>query len=594
LCRREATIVSAGGETDKKHVVMQPKAKASVCKEHDVELLFYCETCEELVCKYCVAKDHNGHEYDTVKVIASKHRNVVEKMATDIVQAYDNTQNMIKMIKQGGEKVFKEINELYDELFLKLKEQEDLTKQQARDAVTQKNESLQKQQIEIAHAQTDLEALEQLKCSIEESSGQEVLLAIRQLIDHIKQLSVKYKELTIEPVHSATMEFVPTKQSFPLFGQLFTNIDPATVKLPSPVEPAITTKHHNDRFCSRGSSQVSMQLESIMREVTVLQVRYDNNGSHAALYANQNIGNLMCKQHNNKLLFYCKVCQELVCMYCTVEDHAGHEHDTVELMASKYHNKLQELTAPVKEMYTNLDRAQDNIEKTIKMITQSGEEVNEEIVQYYSKLFQKLEEQKDQTKAQASIAITQQKKAFEKQLNKLKHIQETLLIEELKDFIEKNPDQEEFSAEWQVIDRMKQLHVKCKELNSELVCATTPPSTMEFVTTKQPFPLFSQLFTNVDPATCEIVNFPNPIHVGEVVEFTIITRYHNDHCCSRGGSQVSVQLESSSGEATAIQVTDNNDGSYVASFASGYIGKVKISVSINGWQIKGSPCSVNM
>ena len=37
-----------------KVVTIQPKAKATICKEHNNELLYYCETCEQLICMYCI------------------------------------------------------------------------------------------------------------------------------------------------------------------------------------------------------------------------------------------------------------------------------------------------------------------------------------------------------------------------------------------------------------------------------------------------------------------------------------------------------------------------------------------------------------
>jgi len=565
--------------------MMQPQAKVLTCKKHNIELLFYCETCEELVCRCCTMKDHDhdGHEYDTVKLIASKYRNTFEKLTTDLAHTHGNIINMIKAIKQKGKE---EINQLHDVLFLKLKEQKDQTTQQACDAVIQKKEALKEQLKQLEHAKTDLE---QIKCSTEESSDQEVLSAMWQVIDHIKELSVKYKELSTEPVHSATMEFVPTKQTFPQFIQMLTSIDPAVCENPNcpipvgeKVETATTAKHHSGHYCSKGGSQVSLQLESIMREVTAVQVRDIDGSSYAVSYTGHKIGNLMCKEHIRKLSLYCKVCEELVCMYCTVEDHAGHEHDTVEVMARKCRNKMEVLTASAEEMLTGLRQAHENIDKVIKKVTKRGEEVDKEIVHYYSKLFQNLEEEKDRTKVLALDAVMQNSNALEqleKQLKQIKRAQETLLIKELKDFIEKNSDGE-FLAESQ---HLKQLIVKYTKLNMEV--------TMEL---KQPFPLFGQLFTNIDPVACEVVNFPNSIPVGEKVEFTVITKYHNGLCCSKGGSQVSVQLQSNCGEVTAAQVMDNDNGRYVASFTSRYIGKVKILVSINGEQIKGSPYTVNM
>ena len=299
----------------------------------------------------------------------------------------------------------------------------------------------------------------------------------------------------------------------------------------------------------------------------------------------------MCKKHDIELLFYCETCEELVCMYCTVKDHAGHEHDTVKLMASNHRNELKELIAPVEEMITNLSQAHDNIEKMRKMIIQRGEEVDKEIDQHYNELVKRLMKQKEQTKQRAHDAVSKKDKAMMKQLQEVEHVQaEVLSMKELKDAMKKSSDQEALSAKKQVIDHMQQLTTEYKKLNTQPVQSAT----MEFVSTKQHLPQFGQLFTHIDPAVSEMVNLPNPIPFGKKVEFTIITKYHNGHHCSRGGSQVSVQLESNSGEVTAVQVRDNNDGSYVASFATQNVGEVKFSVSANGQQIKGSPYTVNI
>ena len=53
-----------------------------------------------------------------------------------------------------------------------------------------------------------------------------------------------------------------------------------------------------------------------------------------------------------------------------------------------------------------------------------------------------------------------------------------------------------------------------------------------------------------------------------------------------------VQLKSFTGDVTAGEVRDNNDGSYMASFVAEQVGEAKLSVAINGEQIKGSPYSI--
>ena len=131
---------------------------------------------------------------------------------------------------------------------------------------------------------------------------------------------------------------------------------------------------------------------------------------------------------------------------------------------------------------------------------------------------------------------------------------------------------------------MQQITDKYKRVN-------LPPveqATMEFVPTKEALPQLG-LLSFVNPHSCEAVNFPKYVIKGKETEVTIITKLNDGDRCSGGGSQVSVQL---GGVNDTTQVRDNNDGSYMASFVPQQVGEVKLSVSVNGQQIKGSPYSV--
>ena len=297
----------------------------------------------------------------------------------------------------------------------------------------------------------------------------------------------------------------------------------------------------------------------------------------------------VCKDHNYELNHYCETCDKLVCLYCTVKEHNGHNHDTVNNMATKHRNELKGVTAPVDEMIRDLSEAHDNIDKMKKKIRRQGDEVDKKIDQHYNELIQKLMKQKEQVKQQAYDAVSQKEKALTVQLEEVEYAQaEVLSMKELKDAIEKSSDQEALSAKKQVIDRMQQITDKFNKLNTDPLQSAT----MEFVPSKESFPQFGQLFTHIDPGTCEVVNLPNHITVGKELKFSIITKYRNGSRCSIGGSQVSVQLESNTGEVTSAQVRDNNDGSYMASFVVQQGGEVKLSAFINEQQIKGSPYSV--
>ena len=296
---------------------------------------------------------------------------------------------------------------------------------------------------------------------------------------------------------------------------------------------------------------------------------------------------MMCREHDIELLFYCETCDQLVCMYCTVKDHIGHNHDTVKKMVGKHRQELKKITAPVEEMIRGLSDTHDNIEKMRKKIRQQGDEVNKKIDQHYDGVIQKLIEQKDKLKQQVHDTVSQKVKAVTTQLEEVEYAQaEVLSMKELNDAVEKSSDQEVLSVKKQVIDRMQQITDKCKKVN-------LPPvqrAAMEFVPTEEAFPQFG-LVCSVDPHNCKLATgMPKYTIKGMKTQFAIITKDDVGNCCSRGGSQVSVQLGGVN-DATQL-VRDSNDGSYMASFVPQQVGEVKLSVFVNGEQIKESPYSV--
>ena len=83
-----------------KDVSIQPKAISLTCKDHNIELLFYCETCEQLVCKCCVVKRHRNHNYSNVRIQTCKCQIKLEAIAppkTHLSEAHDTIDEMKKV-----------------------------------------------------------------------------------------------------------------------------------------------------------------------------------------------------------------------------------------------------------------------------------------------------------------------------------------------------------------------------------------------------------------------------------------------------------------------------------------------------------------
>jgi len=296
----------------------------------------------------------------------------------------------------------------------------------------------------------------------------------------------------------------------------------------------------------------------------------------------------LCKEHEYELKHYCESCDELVCLYCTMKEHNGHNHDTVKKVADKHRKVLKEITAPVDEMIKGLDETHGNIDDARKKIRKHGEDLNKEIDQHYDRVMKQLMEQRDDLKQQVLYTLLLEEKTVTTQLEEVEYAQaETLSMKELKNVLEKSSDQEVLSAKKQITGRMQQLTDKYKILKTH----TIVPATIGFVLTKQPFPQFGLLCSTArpDPYRCGVDDIPGNAFAGKEVKFTIITKDDKGCCCYLDSNKITVQLQEVN---AAVQIEDNEDGSYAASFVVEQVGQVRVSILVNHEHIRGSPYSI--
>jgi len=296
----------------------------------------------------------------------------------------------------------------------------------------------------------------------------------------------------------------------------------------------------------------------------------------------------LCQEHDYELKHYCETCRQLVCMYCTMKAHGDHQHDTIKSVASKHRAHLKEVTAPIDRMIRDLSTAEDKIDKMMKKIQKQSEEVYTEIDKHYEEIYLKLTKQRDQVKQQVNETASQKEKALKKQLKNVQSTKDGLInLKELNDTLEKGSDEEILSAEMSVTDGMLQLNKKYEELNKNPVQSAT----VEFVPLEaHSFPQFGQLsvlHSSVWP------DLPEFIALGEQVNITIIAKGTvGDDKRAKQGGKVPVKLKSYTGNIVVRSVTDNKDGSYMASFTGEKVGEAKLSVLIDGQETKGSPYSI--
>ena len=279
---------------------------------------------------------------------------------------------------------------------------------------------------------------------------------------------------------------------------------------------------------------------------------------------------LYCPNHQkNELDYYCKTCDKIVCLYCTVKDHVGHSHDIVEKTASEHRNVLMKIITPVEEMSKNLSKAEANIVSTQEKIKEQANEIDQEIDKCYVEQLQELNKRHKQLKEQLHDAVSRKEEALKKQLEEMKSVQDELVgMKELREGLEKTSDCKVLSKKQQDVENQVK---KVSDRYNNLSTLPVESYTMAFNPSKESCVQLGHLYTDL---TVEIPFMPKYVVINKKVKLHILSKDGKGQNYTRGGNKVVVELKSSTGGITVGKMTDNNDGSYVASIVPGWRGKV--------------------
>ena len=312
------------------------------------------------------------------------------------------------------------------------------------------------------------------------------------------------------------------------------------------------------------------------------------------------IKTLQCREHgSNELQYYCETCNELLCVYCTVKEHKDHSHNTVKKMAAKVRHRMNENIAGVENMLSYLLKLHGEIEEMMSQIKYQGDAVFKDIDEHYDTLIDNIMEQKYQVKQQVSLAVLEKIKALTVQLEEIDSMRmQFLYMKEQNDSVKKssNPDEKLLSIQKEVTGYANQWMEAYGKLDTQPV----ESDTIQFCTEEVPFPQFGQVLSKANPGESEVSNLPRYIFQGVPVRFTITAKYSNGCNYPKGGNRISVQvqpqsiLESGNVEDVVSKVGDNKDGTYLATFTVNQVGKVKVSVFLDGEPIKDSPYSITV
>ena len=282
---------------------VKPKKQVLLCKKHDIELKFYCETCKELVCLYCTTKDHSTHSHDAVKEVAAKHREQLKKttaplkdMITKLSHAHNNISGTKKKMLEEHKAVDKEIDEYFDKILQRItndvNKQRQQLKQDLQNMVTTKVNMLSSQLEKVEDVQVKVKNVDKLAREVEESSNDEMLSGEQQIVHHVSEVTDTFSQLKTDPLVSNSPYFTPSYSDiFPEFGSIAC-VDPlereiadfpATVMQNRMVQFTITIKD------GKGINP-TVQLTDHRNNNTQVIVKDINNGNYTGSFKAELVG----------------------------------------------------------------------------------------------------------------------------------------------------------------------------------------------------------------------------------------------------------------------------------------------------------------
>ena len=301
-----------------------------------------------------------------------------------------------------------------------------------------------------------------------------------------------------------------------------------------------------------------------------------------------------CQEHNKALRYYCKTCNEYFCSRCKAKHDNGDNHNlgVIEEVTFKRWELLAKIAAQMVEINETLSRSESKLITPHREMEELLLGIKQSIDNYLEAQFENLQKRYEELKKELSYIVSQKEKALLGYLEEISLTQNEMIdsMKKLFNDVKTSSNQEAISKKELEID------VYVQKVNSQLKNLSSMPVGSDLIIFKpatESVEILGQLLTT-EVNLSEIRNLSKCVIINETFEFYIVSKDKNNEYCTEGGSQVSVQLKSSTGEVTVGEVKDNNNGSYTVLMKAEKIGEAKVSAYINGIKIGGSPFNIKV
>ena len=303
-----------------------------------------------------------------------------------------------------------------------------------------------------------------------------------------------------------------------------------------------------------------------------------------------------CQLHEDEILkFFCVTCSSLICRDCMAIEHTGHICNRIEKVAEKEKASLQSIltSTDTDGIKVKLDNAVSKGNKVMQQVKIKEKSVAELLENAFSTLMDVVLKRKMVLLAKVSnikADMAVQGKRF-KTLRK--EIVET--YEMITAALQAYTPAEMLSAKGAMMKKLKQLLEEYDNVTSEPCKSDMVSSNFDTSELLNCISSFGLVVAGSSPEKAETDFCMCRAAVKKERKVTITTYDLHGKRFPYGGERVEVKLTTDNYQNNVEgQIVDNDDGTYVASFTPNYRGEHKLSITLDGQQIKGSPFVVHV
>ena len=221
-------LVSVGEKKTNSKSIILPRKPLMCVKHTKEELKFYCDTCQCLICRDCIAMEHNDHKRVYPEDVTAKEKESLmetlqeaEDAIAKLEAATTSRDDMKKLIEIRKDEVNEKITQEFKMIYSSLQEREKALHSKCEEFANRKLTVLSMEMEEIENLKRSLTFSTQTASGVQNLSPAELLGTKKPIQEHLQNRLASFAQLDLEPGEGDDISVVVNK----------TAIDEAIVEL---------------------------------------------------------------------------------------------------------------------------------------------------------------------------------------------------------------------------------------------------------------------------------------------------------------------------------------------------------------------------